>query len=112
MSAVEPVPDAPAAAGDDTAVWRLGGRITFDNVTATYAALAERPLPTRGIVDLSGLAHADSSVLALLLALLRRGARERTPLAIVAMPAALAALARVYGIDELLEPAAGAVAAS
>jgi phospholipid transport system transporter-binding protein len=103
---------APAVAGDDAAVWRLHGRITFDNVTSVYTAFAARPLPTRAIVDLSELAHADSSVLALLLALLRRGARERTPLAIVAMPAALAALARVYGIDELLAPPADAVAAS
>jgi phospholipid transport system transporter-binding protein len=102
----------PVAPADDAAVWHLQGRITFDNVTAVCAAFADRPLPTRAIVDLSGLAHADSSALALLLALLRRGARERTPLAIVAMPAALAAMARVYGIDELLAPAADAVAAS
>jgi phospholipid transport system transporter-binding protein len=110
-AAIEAMPAAPAA-GDDAEVWRLNGRITFDNVTAVHAAFAARPLPTRAIVDLSGLVHADSSVLALLLALLRRGTRERMPLAIVAMPAALAALARVYGIDELLAPAADAVAAS
>jgi phospholipid transport system transporter-binding protein len=103
---------APMSGDDDTAVWRLHGRITFDNVTSVYAAFAARPLPTRAIVDLSDLAHADSSALALLLALLRRGTRERTPLAIVAMPDALAALARVYGIDELLAPPADAVAAS
>jgi phospholipid transport system transporter-binding protein len=112
VSAIEPVPGVPVAPSDDAAVWHLQGRITFDNVTAVYAAFADRPLPTRAIVDLSGLAHADSSALALLLALLRRGTRERTPLAIVAMPAALAAIARVYGIDELLAPAADAVAAS
>jgi phospholipid transport system transporter-binding protein len=106
MRPIDAVPAATTPADDDPAVWHLHGRITFDNVTSVYAAFAARPLPTRAIIDLAALAHADSSVLALLLALLRRGARERTPLAIVAMPDALAALARVYGIDELLAPGA------
>lgn len=96
----------------DGAAWQFRGHLTFDNVTAVYAASQAQPLPSRATVDLSGLTHADSSALALLLALIRRGARERSPVALVGMPEALAALARVYGIDELLAPAGDAHAAS
>jgi ABC-type transporter Mla MlaB component len=96
----------------DGTAWHFRGHLTFDNVSAVYAASQTQPLPSRATVDLSGLAHADSSALALLLALIRRGSREHAPIALVAVPEALAALARVYGIDELLAPAADAHAAS
>jgi ABC-type transporter Mla MlaB component len=92
---------------DDGAVWQFRGTLTFDNVSAVYASSRLLALPARGVVDLSGLMHADSSALAVLLALSRRAAAEDRPLTLAALPDPLLALARVYGIDELLAPGTG-----
>ena len=102
--------DAPSESGfalaDDRASWRFRGTLTFDNVTAVLAASKALGLPSQGVVDLSGLVHADSSALAVLLALSRRAMAEDRPLTLAALPEALLALAHVYGIDELLAPTA------
>ncbi|MEO6928022.1 MAG: STAS domain-containing protein [Casimicrobiaceae bacterium] len=98
----------PAESGftlsEDDSTWHFRGTLTFDNVSAVYAASKAMGLPTQGVVDMGGLVHADSSALAVLLALSRRASAEDRPLALVALPEALLALARVYGIDELLAP--------
>lgn len=105
-----PGDEAPAESGfvatHDGAEWQFRGTLTFDNVTTVYAASKLLALPTRGVVDLGGLVHADSSALAVMLALLRRATGEGRPLALAATPEALVDLARVYGIEELLAPAA------
>jgi ABC-type transporter Mla MlaB component len=58
-----------AADGDR---WTFRGELTFDDAMAVLDAAAALPLPKSGVVDLSGLAHADSAALAVLLALRRR----------------------------------------
>ncbi|MEO6749225.1 MAG: STAS domain-containing protein [Casimicrobiaceae bacterium] len=102
--------DAPAESGfvlsDDGGAWRFRGTLTFDDVSAVFAASRSMGLPTTGVVDMSGLMHADSSALAVFLALSRRATAEDRPLSLAALPEALLALARVYGIDELLAPTA------
>lgn len=90
-----------AADGDR---WRFSGQLVFGDAAAVFDAMEKMPLPGSGIVDFSGLAHADSSALAVLLALRRRAVAERAPITFVAMPAVLASLARVYGIEALLTP--------
>lgn len=101
-----PSADAPGKSGftptNDGTKWRFDGKLTFDNVSGVYASSKLLPLPTQGLVDLSGLAHADSSALAVLLALMRRAAAEGRSLTLAAIPEKLTALARVYGIDGLL----------
>jgi ABC-type transporter Mla MlaB component len=90
------------AATDGGDAWRFAGPLTFDNVTAVFTASQALALPSRGTVDLRGITHADSSALAVMLALLRRATREGRTLVFAGMPDALVALARVYGVDELL----------
>jgi phospholipid transport system transporter-binding protein len=103
-----PAAEVPAESGfapsDDGSAWHFHGTLTFDNVAAVYASSKALALPARGVVDLAGLIHADSSALAVLLALSRRAMAEDKPLSLAALPDALMALARVYGIDELLAP--------
>jgi phospholipid transport system transporter-binding protein len=89
-----------AAAGDR---WTFQGAVTFDDAMAVLEAAASLPLPQSRVVDLAGLAHADSAALAVLLALRRRAIAEgHGPLSFVAVPPMLDSLARVYGIEDLI----------
>jgi phospholipid transport system transporter-binding protein len=82
--------------------WRFEGTLTFDDAMPVLNASRSLPLPSSGVVDLAGLAHADSSALAVLLALRRRAAAERSRLSFASVPPVLDSLARVYGIEDLL----------
>ncbi|MFO1317330.1 MAG: STAS domain-containing protein [Burkholderiales bacterium] len=86
-----------AAAGDR---WTFSGVLTFDDATAALAGSDALPLPASGAIDLSGLAHADSAALAVLLALKRRAAAERRAIAFTGIPPLLESLARVYGLED------------
>jgi ABC-type transporter Mla MlaB component len=82
--------------------WTFAGTLTFADATAVFEASRELALPDTGVVDLAGLAHADSSALAVMLALKRRAAREGARMAFASIPSGILALARVYGVEELL----------
>jgi phospholipid transport system transporter-binding protein len=82
--------------------WTFAGTLTFADAADVFDASRALPLPAAGIVDLAGLAHADSSALAVMMALKRRAAVEGVALAFAAIPPALHALAHVYGVAELL----------
>jgi len=86
------------AAADDR--WTFSGVLTFDDATAALDGADALPLPGSGVVDLSGLAHADSAALAVLLALKRRAASEGRPIAFTGVPPLLDSLARVYGLED------------
>lgn len=98
--------EAPEAAGfavaDGGARWTYAGVLTFGNAEAVLQAAGSLPLPTQCVADLSGLEHADSSALAVLLALKRRAAAEGWSLAYESVPASIVSLARVYGVDDLV----------
>jgi len=98
----EAVPGAFTADGDR---WRFAGTLTFDDAAAVLAGAQTLPLPPSGRVDMSGLEHADSAGLAVLLALKRRAAAERRTLVFEGMPPVLGSLARVYGIEDIVLPA-------
>ena len=89
-------------AADGGARWEYAGTLTFENAEAVLEAARTLALPSRGVADLAGLAHADSAALAVLLALKRRAAAEKTPIAFTSVPASLVSLARVYGVDALV----------
>jgi phospholipid transport system transporter-binding protein len=82
--------------------WTFAGSLTFEDAADVFEAARLLPLPTTGVVDLAGLAQADSSALAVMLALKRRAAVEGVTLAFVSVPQGLHALAQVYGVEELL----------
>jgi phospholipid transport system transporter-binding protein len=107
VNAGTPVASGPAGfAADPAGTWTFTGSLTFDNAETVYERSAALPLPERGVVDLAGLSHADSAALAVLLALKRRATLENRPLAFEAIPEGVLALARVYGVDPLLEASA------
>lgn len=90
------------AASDDGARWTYEGALTFENAEPVLEAARTLPLPGGGVVDLAGLAHADSAALAVLLALKRRAEGEGAPLAFAGLPDTLVSLARVYGVDTII----------
>lgn len=87
---------------EDGARWACSGRIALDNAQKVLEAANGLPLPKGGVVDLSGLEHADSATLAVLLALRRRASTEGADLAFVDVPPVIVSLARVYGVDSLV----------
>ena len=89
-------------ASEDGREWSYRGALTFDNAAAVREAANAMPLPKSGRVDLAGLEHADSAALAVMFALKRRARAERHRIAFERMPAMLAALARVYGVEDFL----------
>ena len=95
-----PVPNGGfAAAGDG---WNYAGALTFANASTVFEASAALTLPASGRVDLAGLGQADSTALAVMLALKRRAVREGKPIAFAAVPPGIMRLARVYGVLDLL----------
>jgi phospholipid transport system transporter-binding protein len=82
--------------------WTFEGSLTFADAPAVFAAAQALPMPASGVVDLAGLEHADSSALAVMLALKRRATAQGTRLQFTAIPQGIKALASVYGVDELL----------
>lgn len=101
--------DGPAAASgafvlaDGGSGWSFEGDLTFHNAASVLAAAERLALPASGRVKMSGVAAADSSALAVLLALKRRASASGQPLQVEALPESLAALARVYGIESLID---------
>ena len=95
-----PVPDGGFVAAGDR--WTYAGTLTFANATAVFEASRDAALPAAGSVDLSGLGHADSTALAVMLALKRRAAREGKNVAFASVPPGIVRLARVYGVRDLL----------
>ncbi|HKU85634.1 MAG TPA: STAS domain-containing protein [Casimicrobiaceae bacterium] len=83
--------------------WLFAGALTLDDAAGVLEASQALPLPVSGVVDFSGLMHADSAALAVMIALKRRGTEEGRTLAIRNIPPSLRSLAAVYGIDDLLD---------
>jgi ABC-type transporter Mla MlaB component len=100
------VSEARTAAGAfiaDGDRWHFRGVLTFDNAMSVVEASRAVPLPASGVVDLEGLLHADSSALAVMLALRRRAAAEgRAELRFTSVSPMLDSLARVYGVETLI----------
>jgi len=86
--------------------WQFRGVLTFDDAMAVVEASRALPLPASGVVDLAGLLHADSSALAVMLALRRRAAAEgHRELRFTSVSPMLDSLARVYGVETLVAEA-------
>ena len=103
MNAGEPPPETAGFRADAAGErWSYAGALTFANASRVFAAAALMPLPTAGEVDLSGAVAVDSAAVAVLLALARRAREESKPLVFTRLPAALRALADVYGVEDLL----------
>ena len=82
--------------------WIYVGALSYANAGAVLAAAVRLPLPTTGEIDLADIDAVDSTAVAVLVALKRHAAEEGRPLTFVNVPAALTALADLYGVEEIL----------
>ena len=86
----------------------LEGALSFETVpgvlarTEEYAARPE--LPAHLTIDFGKVTTVDSSAVALLLDWLRQAKARGATLEFVHLPASLLALARLYGVSELIQP--------
>lgn len=96
------VPGRSFVPAGDGARWTYAGALTHANAGAVLAASAAVPLPATGEVDLAGMGAVDSAAVAVLLALKRRASDEGRPLRFVGIPPALASLAELYGVEEIV----------
>ena len=91
-------------------VLQLSGALSFETLPGVLeqsAAFTARPdLPERLTIDFSGITGVDSSAVALLLEWRRQAQRLGRRLEFVNLPANLLALARLYGVEELIQPQA------
>jgi phospholipid transport system transporter-binding protein len=99
LARAAPSADGKFVAADDR--WRFDGILTFDDAARVLELSEALPLPASGVIDMSGLTHADSAALAVLLALRRRARLEKKQLKFPELPPMLDSLARVYGIEDL-----------
>lgn len=86
------------------------GALTFESLPSVLAqaeAFAARAdLPARLDIDFARVTEVDSAALALLLEWRRVAARRGTQLTFLNLPPNLVALATLYGIEQLVQPAA------
>jgi phospholipid transport system transporter-binding protein len=93
-------------------VFTVEGALSFETLPGVlhesdkYAARTD--LPDRLVIDFSKVTGVDSSAVALLLEWRRRAQARGKTLTYVNLPANLLALARLYGVAELIQPAAAA----
>jgi phospholipid transport system transporter-binding protein len=98
--------DVQAATGTFTTegdAWRFGGALTFDDAAAVFAASQGVALPAGGVVDFARMTRADSTALAIVIALKRRATAEGRTLRVENLPQSLRSLATVYGVDNLID---------
>jgi len=92
--------------------FECGATLTHASAKAALAAGLQRIAAGAGGVDCAPLTQFDSAALAVLLAWARASAARGLKFEIVNLPAGLASLARAYGVDTLLAPAASGAVAS
>lgn len=91
-------------------VLKLEGNLSYETIpavlaeTAQFAARTDLPAGIR--IDFSGVTGVDSSAVALLLEWRRMAAARGKTLVFENLPANLLALARLYGVAELIQPEA------
>jgi len=87
--------------------FRLSGVLSFQTASRVLAAGTRAFGSERALaVDLSGVTHADSAGLAVLLTWVERARREGRSLAFTAIPAQLVKIARLCAVEPLLGAAA------
>jgi phospholipid transport system transporter-binding protein len=93
-------------------VFTIEGPLSFETLPEVLvesdAYAARTDLPDRLIIDFAEVTGVDSSAVALLIEWRRRAQARGKTLAYVNLPANLLALARLYGVAELIQPAAAA----
>jgi phospholipid transport system transporter-binding protein len=90
-------------------VLKIEGKLSFETiptVLAESAAFAARPdLPEKICIDFAAITGVDSAAVALLLEWRRMAAQRGKALSFSNLPANLLALADLYGVADLIQPA-------
>ncbi|MEO8938615.1 MAG: STAS domain-containing protein [Burkholderiaceae bacterium] len=87
-------------------MYSIPGAITMTNASQSLADLCKAVDAGETDIDLGSLAHSDSSALAVVLATIRHGQASGKALHVSAMPPALQSLAKLYGVQDLIDAAA------
>jgi len=95
-------PSGTFTATDNGGRWVFEGPLTMDDAARVLDEADALPPPSDGIVDFRGLLQADSSALAVMIALKRRALAEGRTLTLTSVPDPLQSLAIVYGVDKLI----------
>ncbi|MEZ5490725.1 MAG: STAS domain-containing protein [Gammaproteobacteria bacterium] len=95
-------PKLQVTVSDDGEVLSLSGQLTFDNAHDGYRDFSRLSTGEVVRIDCSGLAHADSTALALLLTGAGLAREKERVLQIEGLNPRLQSLARVYGVEPLL----------
>ena len=82
--------------------------ITMVSASASLAGLQRSIDAGESEIDLSAMAHSDSAAVAVLLAALRHAQQAGRSLRFVGAPPSLQSLAKLYGVEGLMGPAAAA----
>lgn len=88
--------------------WRLSGCLTIEHARAGLPAiepLLERAPAAAQAIDAADLSDFDSAALAVMFEWERRGRARGTRLAWTGLPAGLVSLARLYGVESMLDSA-------
>ena len=86
----------------------LEGALTLATVAGLAREVQDQLRQGARVVDFRGVTEVDSSAVALALEWLRQaGQGDAGALKLVNLPAAMQNLAKLYGVSELLQPAAG-----
>lgn len=80
------------------------GTLTLDDAARVLDESEALPPPSKRIIDFRGLLQADSSALAVMIALKRRALSEGRTLTLASVPDPIKSLAIVYGVDKLIDP--------
>jgi phospholipid transport system transporter-binding protein len=84
----------------------IEGALTLATVPGLAGAARDHLRQGARVVDLRGVTEVDSSAVALALEWLRLAAESGSPLRFANLPVAMQNLAKLYGVSELLQPAA------
>jgi phospholipid transport system transporter-binding protein len=84
----------------------IEGPVTLETVPALADAADPHLAAGASVADFGGVTEVDSSAVALVLEWRRRAERRKQALRLANVPAALQNLAKLYGVLELLPPAA------
>jgi phospholipid transport system transporter-binding protein len=86
-------------------MYAVPAAVTMGNASKSLADLRRAIDGGETEVGLQALAHSDSSALAVILAGVRHAQTTGRVLRVSGMPASLQSLARLYGVEGLLQPA-------
>ena len=104
----EPFPALPQPLAErrEGETLKLEGAVTLDTVPSLISAVEEHIGKGTAVIDFAAVTEVDSAAVALALEWVRRAERANVALRLANLPESMQTLAKLYGVSELLQPAA------